>query len=192
MDLLLGHARGVFMCRCRRNFLDGFSLPELLVTLALAAILLGIGVPTFSGLANDMRLTSFANALHAEITLARSEAVRRGRRVTLCTSHDGQTCEAGVGWNARWLMFVDGNGNAQLDEGEEVIRSLAPFTKGLVAFGNGSMAQYVSYVPIGTTRAVTGALQMGSIRVCGNEHQRRIVINAVGRVRIERAAACDE
>ena len=175
-----------------RDFFAGFSLSELLIALAVASILLGIGVPAFSGFANDMRLTSFSNALHAEITLARSEAVRRGRRVTLCTSDDGQTCKAGVGWNAQWLMFVDDNGNAQLDGNEEVIRSLAPSVKGLIAFGNGSMAQYVSYVPIGTTRAVTGALQMGSIRVCGNEHQRRIVINAVGRVRIERAAACDE
>lgn len=172
---------------------SGFTLIELLSTLVIVAVLIGIGVPALSAMARDARLTAFANELHAAISLARSEAIRRGQRVTLCVSRDGLQCtaDAGVGWEAGWVIFPDPDGDIVRGAGETLIRSREAADTGLLARGNGTLARYVSYVPSGATRSVTGALQMGTLKVCDDGRQRSLVINAAGRVRTERQEGCD-
>lgn len=172
--------------RCR-----GFTLVELLATLVVLGVLVGIGAPALSAMVRDARLTAFTNELHAAIFLARSEAIRRGQRVSLCTSRDGLQCAADAGWESGWVMFPDPNGNVFRDAGETLIRSRGPANAGLTARGNGTLARYLSYVPSGTSRAVNGALQMGTLRICEDDRQRSLIISAVGRVRTERQDGCD-
>ena len=170
----------------------GFTLVELLTTVVIAAVMIGVGVPAWSSLVRDTRLTAFTNELHAAMTLARSEAIRRGHRVTLCASQDGLQCAAGVtGWESGWVMFPDPDGNIVRDEDETLIRSRGPAEAGLLARGNGTLARYVSYVPSGSTRSATGALQMGTLRICAGDRQRSLIINAAGRVRVQRQDGCD-
>lgn len=61
----------------------GFTLIELMVTLAVVAITLAIGVPSFQGVVSDNRLTGAANNLIGALNVARSEAIKRGRSVVL-------------------------------------------------------------------------------------------------------------
>ena len=72
----------------------GFSLIELMVTLAVAAILMAIATPSFIALINGNRLTSTANELVSSLQLARSEALRRNTQVRVCRSESGNTCAA--------------------------------------------------------------------------------------------------
>lgn len=169
----------------------GLTLVELMLVLAVAALLLAVGAPSFASMLREHRLTVFANELHAAIWLARSEAIRRGHRVTLCASQDGVQCTAGATWDAGWIMFPDPNNNASRDPGETLIRARNAGFQGVAVRGNASLARYVSYLPGGTSRTVNGALQMGTIRICNGTHQRSLVMNAVGRVRVERSNACD-
>lgn len=169
---------------------SGLTLVELVVVLAVMATLIGVAAPAFSSMLRDHRVTMFSNELHAAFMLTRSEAIRRGQRVTICVSTDGVQCSPSAHWDAGWIVFADTNGNAALDPGELVLRVFQPASQGLSAQGNNTLARYVSYVPMGTTRAVNGALQMGTIRVCGGSSQRALIINAAGRPRIERGDAC--
>lgn len=101
---------------------SGFTLVELMVTLAVAAILMAIATPSFTSLINSNRLSGGANELVAALQTARMEAVRRNARVLVCRSENSQTC-AGAGdlWPA-WLVFVDVDADGVLDANEPVLR----------------------------------------------------------------------
>ena len=82
----------------------GFTMMELLVAVSIAAMLFAIGVPMFRNASLGARLSAAANNLLASVQLARSEAIKRNVRVTLCTSSDGATCAASGGWEQGWIV----------------------------------------------------------------------------------------
>ena len=172
------------------NPVAGFSLIELMVTLAVMAVLIGIAMPSFANLVRETRLTAATNDLHAALFYTRSEAIKRGRRVTICTSADGETCSPGAGWHAGWIVFDDANGDGLRDADEALLRVGPGTDAALVITGNAPVRNHVSYIAAGTTRAVSGALQMGTITACAQGHGRQIVINAAGRPRVVRNASC--
>lgn len=102
----------------------GFTLIELMFTLIVLAVLLGIGVPNFRDFIRNSRLSSAANDLLADLNLARSEAVKRRVPVTLCKSTDGTSCATD---NAapflRWIVFVDdlNSAVASTDDGNGIV-----------------------------------------------------------------------
>src|SRR3569832_2509448 len=69
----------------------GFTLIELLVTLAIAVILLTVAVPNYQMFVANSRMASQANEVVGALSLARSEAVKRGTQVSVCASSDGAT-----------------------------------------------------------------------------------------------------
>ena len=85
----------------------GFTLVELIVTVAMAGILLSLGIPSFSELIDNSRMTSLTNDLISEIYVTRSEAVKRGQAVTICSSNDQATCANSNNWKTGWIIFTD-------------------------------------------------------------------------------------
>ncbi len=104
----------------------GFTLVELMLTIAVAMILLSIGLPDFSRFVSDSRLDSAASQLHSLLALARTEAVRRGDQMHLCGSRDGQRCiGTAAGGRSRWtqaLLFHDADRDRQPSAGEALTR----------------------------------------------------------------------
>jgi len=98
----------------------GFTLIELLVTISIAAILLAIAVPNFMTFVQNNRLASQANDLVTALNYARSEAIKRGVRVTVCSRSTDAACAGSTTWDTGWLAFVDTNGNGAVD-GEAVL-----------------------------------------------------------------------
>ncbi len=84
----------------------GFTLVELMVSLLVLAILLGLAVPSFRDASLSSRLTGYANDLVSSVQIARSEAIKRNLTVTLCASVNGSTCAAGVGWEVGWIILA--------------------------------------------------------------------------------------
>lgn len=93
----------------RARLTSGFSLVELIIAIAILAILLAIGLPSFQGSLRSNRVTSTTNELIASISLARSEALRNPGGAVLCTTEDGATC--GGNWNNGWMVWVDVDGD---------------------------------------------------------------------------------
>ncbi|MEJ6022721.1 GspH/FimT family pseudopilin [Ramlibacter sp. PS4R-6] len=174
-----------------RRHAPGFTLVELMAVLAVASILLGAGLPAFTGMIRSVKLTTATNDLFSGFLLARSEAVKRNSRAVVCKSMDGVSCSATGGWEQGWIVFHDANNNGLRDGSEEVISRMQALPKDLRLSGNLNVAKYISYLPSGETKLVSGAFQAGTITLChpslrGGE-ARNIVINASGRPRVQKA-----
>lgn len=174
----------------------GFTLVELLVTIAVAAVILAIGVPSFRGTIASNRLTSLTNDLVGTLAQARSEAIRRGVRITVCMSTNGTACATVGDWSAGWIVFVDTTRaglTAAVDAGETVLSYTQPTPTNTVVRGGASVAQYVSFSSDGTARTLAGGALPGgavaTLRVCETStalpdatRARDVAISSVGRV----------
>ena len=173
----------------------GFTLVELLVSLAIGSILMSLTVPAMTGMLNTQKAISASNALFAGLNLARSEAIKRNARAVLCKTANGLTCTLSGGWEQGWILFHDLNNNAALDAGEEVLRQQGPASAGIRLAGNLPIANYVSYTPIGTAKLISGAFQAGTFTLCmessGSADVRQIVLSGTGRARAQKGAARD-
>lgn len=101
----------------------GFTLFELMVTLALAAVIAAIAIPNMSVFLRNNRLTSAANDLLRSTQIARSEAIKRQQNVVLCASANPNAATPACSYSvfAGWIVFQDTNNNWSLDDGEPVI-----------------------------------------------------------------------
>jgi type IV fimbrial biogenesis protein FimT len=122
----------------------GFTLLETLITMAIGAILLTIGVPSFMYVTNSNRATSEVNGLLGDLQFARAEAIKEGVTVTACVSTDGQSCTGGTSWNGGWMVFSDPTDVGVRDAGEPVLKIQNPFssTDTLVASNNVSLITF--------------------------------------------------
>jgi type IV fimbrial biogenesis protein FimT len=100
----------------------GFTVSELLVVVAIVAILMAIGVPSYTYVTNSYRMSAEVNGLLGDLQYARAEAIREGQTVTTCVSTNGTTCTGGTTWAGGWIVFSDPNSNAAVDAGEQVLR----------------------------------------------------------------------
>lgn len=87
-----------------------FTLIELMVVVALVAIFALVGIPGYENMTTTNRMATEINGLMADIQFARSEAIKRGVNVSICTSNNKSTCNTPYnGWNAGWIVTTDGN-----------------------------------------------------------------------------------
>ena len=91
----------------------GFTLTELVVVMAIVAILLGIGVPSYRYITNSYRISSEVNGLLGDLMYARSEAIKEGQFVTVCVTVNGKTCSGNTSWDRGWLIFSNPNNKPQ-------------------------------------------------------------------------------
>ena len=110
----------------------GFTLLEMLVALGVLGIMAAVAVPSLMDTVSRMGVTSAARTLASTLSLARSEAVKRGEDISICPSADGEDCASGD-WSAGWIVFVDANGDADgdtgsVDSGDTVIRVFDPLS----------------------------------------------------------------
>lgn len=84
----------------------GFTFLELLVTIAIAAILVAVALPSFRGTIQRHRLRSAADNLQAAIDYARAEAVLRASYVSLCASADSATCSGAATYETGWIVYA--------------------------------------------------------------------------------------
>lgn len=161
---------------------QGFTLIELVTVLAVMTILALLGLPALRELMSSQRLAVASHALVSSLNYARSEAIRRNAVVTVCPSKSQSGCEAGIAWSQGWIVFADLDGDGQAGIDEPVLRTTTAL---LEEPASSSSLSHVSYRPDGKAWKPSGALQFGSIYLCGSQRAKRIVLSASGRVRLE-------
>jgi type IV fimbrial biogenesis protein FimT len=105
----------------------GFTLSELMVVMAIVAIMLTIAIPSYKYMTNSWRMSSEANALLGDLMYAREEAIKEGQGVTVCVSSNGTSCTGGNAWQNGWLVFSNGTNAANPAVGT-ILRVQTPFT----------------------------------------------------------------
>ena len=109
----------------------GFSLIEMLVAMAIAGVLLAVGIPSFKDFMAHSEMTKANNALVYSLQLARSASMERLEPVGLCISDDpmadAANCQNGTNYNQGWLVYADSNRNGALDVAEDILHRVEPF-----------------------------------------------------------------
>ena len=103
----------------------GFTLLELMITITVLGILLGLAVPSFREAIQNNRIVSQNNEFITALNYARSEAIRRSDTVSVCSSANGTSCSTTTNWSTGWITFVDLNGDGNLN-GAEVVMQRGP------------------------------------------------------------------
>lgn len=102
----------------------GYSLYELLITLAVASVVLGASVPLFGDVVARSRQRAEINALHHAMYAARKQSLASRRVISLCPSDGQPQCQPGLDWSAGWIMFINADRDwpPHVDPGEAVLR----------------------------------------------------------------------
>jgi type IV fimbrial biogenesis protein FimT len=176
---------------------SGFTLMELMVTIAIAAILLSIAIPSFTPTIASNRLTTYANEFVTALNLARSEAVKRGIQVTV--RRKGTTSQV---WEGGWDVFVDIIGNEVFNDASPstpcetntdgslkedcLLRTYDALSAGYtLRTGGSTYKDYAAYLPSGLSNVVAG----DTFTLCNGSGaalpRRTITINSTGRPRVD-------
>lgn len=112
------------------RFHNGFTLLELLVVVSILGTLAMLGLPSLEDMVARAETDSSSKSLQSALSLAKSEAIKRGESVSVCASNDGSDCATGQ-WSTGWIVFVDSNADANgdagsVDPGDTVVRNFSP------------------------------------------------------------------
>ncbi|MEO0574912.1 MAG: GspH/FimT family pseudopilin [Pseudomonadota bacterium] len=171
----------------------GYTVLELMLAVAIVAIVAGFAVPSFLSTIRANRTVTINNELVSALTLARSEAIKRGNRVTVCPTADQVSCLAGGTWESGWIVFDDPAGAGAVDSGETILRVWEAATGGTTIRAAASFSDFVSFVGSGETRATPS--NTDSFYVCNQEGElangRTITVGVIGYAKTQKgAAAC--
>ncbi len=158
----------------------GFTLVEMLVGVAIVAILLGIAIPSYNEAILNMKLTSYANNLVASALLARSEAIKRNAVISMCVSPTGTACGAG-GWEQGWIVMCRSSDSVNCNpvgSGTIVIQS-QPATSSGWKITEASTLTTIAFQPTGTG-ATTATLKVCRASPLGSS-ERQVSISVTGR-----------
>lgn len=173
------------LARRRPGVQAGFTLMELVLGITVLAILTTLAIPSFTQFIQNNKLAAEANELVASFQYARSEALKRGLPVQICSSEDGTACDGQ--WNQGWIAMLDPGGTEQ-----EIIRV---WTAADDAFEFTPSNGTVQFAPAGcldtnddsNCDADDTAVQLDLLLSgCTTDNARRVTLERTGRVASER------
>jgi len=175
----------------RRARNQGFTLVELMVTIAIVAILLAVALPSFEGSMRSNRVATATNELISTLSLARSEAIRSPGGALVCTTSDGVDCDASD-WNTGWMVWVDWNGDGDTTHAQDrLLRYVQANNKisiGADSAGGAAFEHMIRFDSRGRTVEHGVELEVQPVECPdGPELRRTVSVTATGQVRTERA-----
>ena len=177
---------------------QGWTLVESMVVVAIVAVMVAWGLPSFQAVVQQTRLSAATHDFMTSIALARSEAIKRNARIVMCVAVSDTVCATPGHWNQGWLLFEDVNNDGLLDPAERLIHYQAALHNQLLIKGNSQVSRYISYRGNGRSYLLSGAFQAGTLNICHRASApvegRSVIINSVGRPRVQvwtPAPACE-
>jgi type IV fimbrial biogenesis protein FimT len=170
----------------------GFTLVELMVVVAIAAVLIAMAVPSFTGLIKSNQVSSAVNTFMSDVRFARSEAIKRGGSVVMCRSNTPDTsppkCHTGSGtngWISGWIIFQSLNSSTDWVAGDTLLR-IQPAITSVNSMVEKNDRSTLSFTATGRLQSVGSVMQIqvGVSPELSNEQQRVVCINLGGRAKI--------
>ncbi len=178
----------------------GFTLVELMVTLAIVAIVLTIGVPSFQSVMRNNQLTTQINSLVGAIHLARSEAIKRGegdapgtdpdtKWVVICAAASGNTCSTTTpktDWSNGWIVFLNRTSSAIPSPipAADILKIYEAMPSGYTLKAT---SNYVAYDKTSFSKKVNGTSNTLTFALCydSTTYSRELTVASVGRARVK-------
>jgi type IV fimbrial biogenesis protein FimT len=179
-----------------RRFQSGFTLVELVITVAIAGVLLGIGIPNFQNFVKNNRMVAQTNEILADLNYTRSEALKRSRNVHICKTTNPKAATpvcnptAGDAWTTGWLIWADENGNNTLDNTpvNELLR-INEGASGTVTIKTAAPIQNeVIFTKLGLLSNAGGTFNICDDR--GSPKGRQVTVTTTGRPAFSRNPSC--
>lgn len=186
----------------RLSHSSGFTLTELVIALAIAAILLTLAAPNMSSFIRNNRITSETNTLIAHVNLARSEATKRNVVVALCRKNPDPTkqnppeCGGGTAndWTSGWLVYATTSTTVDADftfATDTLLKDEPTITNGVTVTSDADGNLRIGYLPNGQLTVAANNTTL-SYSVCDDRneaHGKNITILASGRPSLTKTGA---
>ena len=167
-----------------RTSLAGYSLLETMITISLLAVLVAISAPSLAGFLLKNELSTTTNALFGSLSFARTHAITHQQIVHICQldSSASTTCSDNYNsrrdWSKGWLVFADLNNNNQLDETDNLLRTVQMKTSASVVFNQRGRLRFF---PSGSSRSAGYYLCHENL-----EEVRHVYLLYTGRARVDK------
>ena len=182
-----------------RTSMSGFGLIELVIVIAIVAILTVIALPSYSRIMTRNRVITDTNDLLAAINLARNEAVARGRPVTVCASANSTSCDGtgNANWSGGYIVFTDFDpvGVVDAGAGDTVLRVADAAAVHDTVKATGTASGYVSFTRTGTAKYIGVAPNVSMeftiySTPCQTDAIRKVTVTSLGRSASQSLAVC--
>lgn len=168
---------------------QGVTFIELVVTIAILAILVAAAAPTLTRWVENNRLATGINRFHRTLMLARSQAIEHAGNVVVCKSSDGRGCTTAGGWEQGWMIFLDPAQDGQCQDtdadgrcdgdGGLIIHIDGGFTQ-MTLRGSGNTANAVAFKASGFSVGYPGTFTLCT----ASGTARGLVLSMQGRIRL--------
>lgn len=168
----------------------GFTLIETMITVAVVGVMSSVAAPSLNDFLKNSALRGQAFDLMSSITMARSEASKRGSRVILCRSADPTAATPTCGgtdkdWSTGWLLFVDEDGGNTFDLGTDILLGTGdPAATQTTVRSNDDGNNYLVFGPDGTLQE-DGVARYALCDDRGEEYGKEITVTLVGRASLD-------
>jgi len=175
------------------SFVRGFSLVELLTSLAVLAVVVALATPAYARLAGRTQVATARSALHSALSHARTAAAARNAHVVVCPSEDANRCDRTTHWQQGWIAFVDLDRDGGRSPDEPLLHVAQHQRAGVAILASSGRLQ-ADFRPDGSAAGSNFTLTICS-RAAGAGGATALVVNQAGRARrgtpdAAAAAAC--
>lgn len=165
---------------------DGFTLIEMMVTIAIMAIIAAIAMPSMQSLIIANRLAAQTNELLADLALARSEAAKTGGSVTVCISTDGLTCTGGTNWALGRIAFTDDAPYGSREGSDTIVRKSPAIVDGNTFISSWATG-HIRYLGTGLSNLTNTT---NTLTLCHSGSSSKVVrVSITGRAFLDAAAS---
>lgn len=163
----------------------GFTLYELLISIALTALILTLAAPSFQSLIERNSISVEATKILSLLSYVRTEAIKRNSSVSLCPSLNGLECDAGSSWMDGWIVFSDQAKPGELDhDNDRILRVGEAVSAGYVLYST-KHQNWFGYRSDGVSVGSSGSGNTSFV-ICrpeANVEGARVVVSITGRPR---------